>query len=137
MLARQLAGILAVEHQAQRPGCSPRYCCRSWLGEQILLGAHAGGQLALASLDPGELAAHCPLLGGKLEQAPIGLADRALRFTQRVGGLGLRALRFGKLLLQALDAAAQLFQVICRSGCGGGRNGQHRAETGRQRWPPA
>ena len=78
----------------------------------------------MAGLDARELAAHRALLGGELEQAPVGLADGALRFAQRVGGLRLRALRLGKLLLQALDAAAQLLEVVRRAGRVRSRDGQ-------------
>jgi hypothetical protein len=65
-------------------------------------------------VNAGELVAHRAVLGGQLEQPPVGIADGALGLPERVGGFRFRLFGLGELLLQPLDASAQLLEVARR-----------------------
>ncbi len=118
-LPRDLVGVLAVEHEAQRLRLARQVLLIEQLREQRVLRLGAFQRARLVLLQPRKAPSHRALLAGQLEQAAVGVADGALGFAQGVGGLGLGVFGFGQLPLQLVDPAAQLLELIRRAGVGG------------------
>ncbi|MBX9963594.1 MAG: hypothetical protein K2Y35_11085 [Burkholderiales bacterium] len=66
-------------------------------------------------------------LAVQVAQLAVGLADRAFRFAQLVGGLGARFLRTDEVLLERLQPLAQRFEFLL-----GGREGELAREERRE-----
>ena len=82
------------------------------LAERRLAPIEVGAEPRGIGGDPRGFAAHALPLERELREPPVGLRDRGLGLAQLVGRLGARAFGRRKLLLQAIDAGAQLAQLV-------------------------
>ena len=111
-MARNGGRVAPLEQQAQAVGRALALLqLQQARGERFLLG-RGGMRFALARADRRELRLEGAALLAQLEERAVRLRERARAFLQLVGGFAAGLLRFGEALLQALDAPAQLVQVL-------------------------
>jgi hypothetical protein len=127
-IARQLVGIVPGEEVTDGVRFAGVILPREQSAQLGLLGGNVRRQFLRLGIEIAQRGLNFGAFTAQFAQFAVGLGDRLLGFAQFLGGIGARSLRFGDVLLQRLDAALQVFQLLALDVGRGGEGARRRAK---------